>query len=336
MSKSCPLPFNQLFLQSSGRVYPCTFLQNKLPLGDVKQSSLKDIWESKAAINFREAHLKGECEECESNKKKYGCHLLQEGMRAQTSFDSKYPGNIKRLDFMIDSFCNLKCIMCTNIYEDRGGFEDPAFWEQITVDIFPKLKEVEIIGGEPFLVKDSFKLIRAVRQVNPRCQWVITTNGAYKLSKEMIDVIKTLNLRLLSLSLDSVREETFNKIRIGGNLNQCLNTFKQIVQLKHDHKLTFKIELNMVIQEYNAYEALDILSYCDSLSIDVYFILLKYPDKHSLFSQSPETQSKVFTFYMEAYERNNDPRLLRLLLKLYASLCSTSQQQCFPFYAKLI
>lgn len=338
MSKSalCPLPFNQLFLQSSGKVFPCTFLQNRYPLGDVKEETLLNIWNGEKARKFRKDHIAGNCQACEENKKLFGCHLLQEGMRQSTRFDQVDGPPLKRLDFMIDSFCNLKCIMCTNIYEDRGGFEDESFWIDSEKHIFPHLKEVEIIGGEPFLSKDTYRLIQSVQSVNPHCKWVITTNGAYNLSPKIIQVLRSLDLRLLAFSLDSIREDSFNHIRVGGSLKQCQKTFEAIVKLREQEALHFDIELNMVLQQKNAYEAIDIMHYCDHLKISPYFILLKYPTNHSIFVLPSKEQAKIFTYYFQSYNKGKDRRLLSLLLKLYSSIDRDAQRECFESYASLV
>lgn len=60
LNKACILPWERMYVWYDGKVNPCDAdYKSKLSYGNVKNNSIKEIWNSTELNNFREKHLKG-------------------------------------------------------------------------------------------------------------------------------------------------------------------------------------------------------------------------------------------------------------------------------------
>lgn len=314
----CPIPFHQVFIQSSGKVYPCAFLQNHTLLGDVKDRPLTEILNGKEYLDFKKKHLNQEYSQCQKNQDIFACHKTLKGYEFPKEDPLHHP--VSRLDFMIDSHCNLKCIMCTNVYEERGGFEEDSFWEDFAQNILPNLHELELIGGEPLIIPHTFKTLDLIKKINPKCRIKVTTNGAYRLGKKVKDALSQINLVNLGYSIDSLKEDVFRTIRPGGELKQVLETLDDLIVWREEEQLSFNFEVNFVVQKLNAFEVPSFLQFVRAKGLIPYLIFLNHPLDHSLLNTSSEEQQKIIQFYLEDFKRSKDPELAKLILTMFKKL----------------
>src|SRR5690606_29175014 len=216
---TCLAPFNQLYIHSSGEVYPCNFLQNNplFKLGHIQEKSLKQIWESEEIKSFRKSHLENLPSRCKSNQETFFCHKTN--LRPNFDLESI---KLRRLDIMLDSRCNLACIMCTNIFDKTGGLRGDFFWES-NHDIFSQLDELELVGGEPVISPYFNRFVKFVTSINSHCSWLITTNAHYPLTNEILNNFNKIKLNSLSISLDSLEKDIFEKIRKKSNFDLVMN-----------------------------------------------------------------------------------------------------------------
>lgn len=314
-NKQCPLPYIQLYLHSSGRVYPCGFLQNNVLVGDLKKSTLKEIWNSIEMKTFRDSHERGLNIECEKQQGKYNCNILHPDMEV---FE-KTTLELRRLDFMIDSFCNLKCTMCTNIYEEAGGFENQAFWDELEKDILPYLNQIEIIGGEPFILKDTFRLISLGAQVNPKLKWWFTTNGHFDWGKTIPYHLGKIVIDSMAVSIDSLNESKFKQIRQGGELKRVLENLDNFIEFKSlqaNKGNDFHLVVNFVIQKINARELPEMLHFARSKQVSLYPILLREPAIYSILNGDKNELLGLFDYYIDANFKLLDYKLMNIILKI--------------------
>jgi MoaA/NifB/PqqE/SkfB family radical SAM enzyme len=63
-----------LYVRYDGLAHPCCYMYDEPPVGDLKQSSLMEVWNSPAMVRLREAHLKGDlrdyatCRTCQASR----------------------------------------------------------------------------------------------------------------------------------------------------------------------------------------------------------------------------------------------------------------------------
>lgn len=279
---TCLVPFNQLYIHSSGEVYPCNFLQNNslFKLGHIQENSLREIWEGEKLKNFRQQHLESLPARCQRNQETFFCSQIN--LRSSFNFDSQ---KLKRLDIMLDSRCNLACIMCTNIYDKTGGLRGDYFWEN-NDDIFSQLDELELVGGEPIISPYFDRIVKRVSPLNPQCNWLLTTNAHYNLSPQILANFKRINLSTLSISLDSLEPGIFEKIRVRSTFKVVMNNIQTL------KKVVPKIFINMVIQKDNCNEVFKMYRWCREEGFSFYPILLLYPDEFSIVNRQKEVNKE--------------------------------------------
>jgi radical SAM protein with 4Fe4S-binding SPASM domain len=283
---TCPAAFNQLYLHSSGKVYPCSFLQNdhRYVLGDIANQTLEEIWKSDKIENFRKEHLlHNSNSRCSSNQKKFLCDKLN-----TRSFFDNNDYKLKRIDIMLDSFCNLVCIMCTNIYDETGGFQKKFFWENNDF-ILSSLQEIELVGGEPVISSYFYKLIDKVQKNNNTIEWKITTNANYPITPRLTDYLNKIKFTTFAVSLDSLSKEIFEKIRQKSNHSLVMNNIDILIPLINN------LSINMVVQQLNYLELTQMYLWAANKGLRFYPILLTAPEDHSLLSLPTADLEKITT-----------------------------------------
>ncbi|MFH0867650.1 MAG: radical SAM protein [Bacteroidota bacterium] len=231
----CHAPFKSMTFFHTGDILACWY--NKLfPLGHYPEDSVHDIWFSKRADTLRN-YIK-------HNDLSYGCADCRKSFNSMNFYSSgawrydflpessgKYPASV---DFQISNTCNLQCIMCNGEYsanvranrENKEMYKNPYddnFFKQIT-EFIPHLKEASFSGGEPFFAKEFSRVWDLIIKLNPRINISVTTNGNIYNEKvqSYLDALK-FNI---SVSLDAVTEETYNKIRVNGNFNTVMKNIR--------------------------------------------------------------------------------------------------------------
>lgn len=304
---TCLVPFNQLYIHSSGDVYPCAFLQNnrEYVLGNIQKKKLKDIWEGKSAEKLRKDHLGQIPYHCDKNQSTFLCNKTS--LRGHFNMQEL---KVKRLDVMLDSACNLTCVMCTNIYDKTGGFKDQFFWEN-NDDILSDLEELELVGGEPLISPYFFKMVDRVTNVNSKCEWRITTNAHFPITEKLKTDFKRIKLKTLSISLDSLDAKIFEGIR---GRSQFQIVYDNIFVLKD---LVPTIQINMVVQDTNFHELSSMHEWTTNHGFKFHPILLVNPEKHSL-SQIPKDVAKAWL--VKSMKENNQFKSKEIFFLLKKSM----------------
>jgi len=61
-----------MYVRYDGLAYPCCFMCEEPPVGDLKKQSVMEVWNSGSMVKLREAHLKGNlteypfCQNCQA------------------------------------------------------------------------------------------------------------------------------------------------------------------------------------------------------------------------------------------------------------------------------
>ena len=305
MSK-CQVPFNQLYLHSSGDVYPCAFVQNnpEFVLGNIQKESLAAIWKGSKAEELRAKHNGVIPGTCEKNQSVFLCD--------KTSLRNHFhPTDLKlrRLDIMLDSACNLTCVMCTNIYDKNGGFKEKFFWEN-NDDVFQSLNEVELVGGEPLISPYFYRIVDRVSAINPDCEWRLTTNAHFPITENLVTAFGKMKLNTISVSLDSLKADVFQQIR---QRSEYKLVYDNIFKLK---KLIPIVQVNMVVQDSNFRELAAMTRWTQENGFEFHPILLVYPDKHSITKLPREEIRPWLIETMAANEELKDKELFFFIKKV--------------------
>jgi len=175
---------------------------------------------------------------------------------------------------LIDNFsgCNLKCSICDhkNIKKYRNIQRmDWGLYTKLIDEIAiekPEARVWQIYFGEPFLCKDMPDRIRYAKQKGLK-DVVLNSNGVlmtYDKSKAVIEA----GLDAMYVGVDAFKEDTYNKIRVGGNLNNVIDNvinYKKLLDEIGNGKQSLYVQF--VECDLNEKELDDFRAYWDSLGI---------------------------------------------------------------------
>ncbi|MBT5093135.1 MAG: hypothetical protein HOM21_02760, partial [Halobacteriovoraceae bacterium] len=222
----CPVPFTTIICEPDGQVGICRLKGSNFHAGMIQDNSLEEIWNNEFMQNWRQEFLSGNVVTCEREIRHRGCNLCSENNKMLPLIDldkiqSKPP---VKFTANFNGWCNLECVMCHVWKKPNGLYDEINFWEKAETEIFPFVVEMDLLSGEPFLQKDTWRLIDMVAPVNPDCLWTFTTNCAYKLNDKMKGYLDKIKIKNFIISIDSWDADNFAEIRLKGNLGQVLQT----------------------------------------------------------------------------------------------------------------
>ena len=163
------------------------------------------------------------------------------------------------LEFELNYSCNLRCPMCTWAVEkavarksDWFKFED--YTRVIDEAVASGTKSVRLCYiNEPLIRKDIDQFITYAVQAG-MLDVIITTNGTL-LDEAMSRKLIEAGLTKLNVSLDATTEETYNKIRVGGDFKTTVSNIHTFLRVRKEmNRKLPKIRLSFVMTKINAHE----------------------------------------------------------------------------------
>lgn len=97
-----------------------------------------------------------------------------------------------------------------------------------------KIKEVFLVGGEPFIEEGIFDVIKYASMLGMRT--TVTTNGVL-LNNKKIDSIFDSGLLFLTFSIDGPDKETYRRIRGENAFKRVIENLKNLISKKSEKKL---------------------------------------------------------------------------------------------------
>ena len=312
VSKSfCSAPFSQLLLKPDGKVSPCCYLYH-LNLGNLREKSLVDIWNDKPIQKMRSEFLESVPKPCRSKIKYLRCNRFFQHLDKSIERKLIQSAPPNKLDLRLNGQCNLSCVMCDVWRAPNAIYDQTSFWEQGPKEVFPFLKEIEVLGGEPFIQKDTYKLIQAVSEANKNCHWSFVTNAHYQFSNKLNNALKPLRLKQIQISLDSLNPEVYGHIRKGGDLNITLKTIERFVNFRKGYRDRFGDDftfiISMCVLKSNRLEVPQFIAFCQQNAAQVQF-------QHAFYDPSGQESlsyltRKEKTEYLDFLKNNVDPSFL--------------------------
>ena len=184
----------------------------------------------------------------------------------------KFGREIDYLRVSVTDKCNLRCIYCMDEKDNTFLKNDEKLTDDEIYRIVKEsselgIKKVRITGGEPLVKPNLVNLIGRINSISGIEEIYLTTNGI--LLDDMIDELALNGLKGVNISLDSLKEERFNKLTRLGKLNKVLESIDKAIALG------IKVKLNTVIvNDINKDEIIDFVNLTKEKNIDVRFIEL--------------------------------------------------------------
>lgn len=143
-----------------------------------------------------------------------------------------------QLDFELNYSCNFTCSNCTWNIESTGGkgkstwFPFEEFKRIIDAGIDRGLKCIRLnYINEPLIRKDLYKFIEYAKKSGV-IDVYLSTNGSL-LTRAASERLIESGLMRLQVSLDAFTEDTFNKIRQGGNFQQVKRNILNFIEMRN-------------------------------------------------------------------------------------------------------
>lgn len=308
----CPAPFTTLIINADGKVGCCRERGTEHSIGNAFEESIDEIWNGEKIKKWRKEFLEGNPVTCQRELNDMSCNLFKHNMELlpYVELTEEVRGPILRLSPDINGKCNLKCPMCIVWKKPNGKYdEDSDFWDSLEANVLPNLKIMDPLAGEPFIQEDLYKIIRMTSKVNPNCRWNFTTNAQWELDEFKISHLDMIEIDLISVSVDSVNHQTYQRIRRGGQLQDLKRNLVKLIEYRDNRKNkngnTFNLMLNFTIQKENAYEISEMLDYCKKINISPMFLFLYDPSEMSLESWSEDEKIQFLNFYFNSLSKND-------------------------------
>jgi cyclic pyranopterin phosphate synthase len=158
---------------------------------------------------------------------------------------------LRDLRISVTDRCNFRCTYCMpkTIFgrdyqflprEQLLTFEEIARLARVFVSL--GTRKLRLTGGEPLLRKDIEKLIAMLAEIEGVEDLALTTNGSSPLSK--IDELKQAGLKRMTVSLDSLDDETFKMMNdVDFPVQKVLDWIDGLVEARMT-----PVKLNMVVK----------------------------------------------------------------------------------------
>lgn len=298
--KFCYYPFTQMLLQPTGVISPCCWNQ-KIVLGESSKKSLKEIWNDEPARKLRREFLEGNPVSCQQQISHIGCHLWsRRDYQDEIVLKEVQPSGPIRLDVRLNGRCNLQCIMCDVWKQPNGVYDESDFWLKGPTEIFPYLREIDVLGGEPFVQTDTYRLLDEVSACNSKCSWAFVTNGHYKFSDRIKSRLDKIDIRWMQMSVDAIRPETYAKIRVNGELARSMESFKALRQYWLDREgqgRGYRFLISMCVQIENWREVPEFLAFAKEQGVDPVLQFAYEPAQVGLLSLPLEERRRISDFF---------------------------------------
>jgi MoaA/NifB/PqqE/SkfB family radical SAM enzyme len=141
----------------------------------------------------------------------------------------------RRITIELSSACNLSCIMCPRKYASpSAGLMGRDLFERIVEELngHPLEAVVPFFRGETLLHPDFLEMMTFLRRkTEARIQ--LATN-ALLLTADLGKALLELGIDFISFSLDAVRRETYEKIRLGSDFERVMENVHTFLRLRED------------------------------------------------------------------------------------------------------
>lgn len=209
-----------------------------------------------------------------------------------TQLIDKFGRKVNYLRISVTDRCDFRCIYCMDEkmrFLARDQILTLEEIEQISrTFVHLGVEKIRITGGEPLVRRNILWLFEKLSKLNGLKELVLTTNGSQL--KTMAQDLRNAGVKRLNISLDTLKEDRFQKITRTGHLSDVLNGIQQA------KKVGFKkIKINSVIMKNrNADEIIDLVNFAIAEDLDITFIeemplgLMAEHDRAEVFYSSDE------------------------------------------------
>lgn len=321
----CHVPFTTLILEPDGTVGSCRMKGTKFIVGDARENSLEEIWNGPRIREWRRQFLEGDVEFCKKEVRCNGCHLCPDynALLPHVNAAEVQSRGPLRLGLNLNGKCNLECRMCTIWQEPNGRYDEMGLWPKIE-EMAAKVREIELFSGEPFIQKDTYRLIDRISVINPECEWTFTTNGHWVLNDKIKESLDRIRVKHLTVSIDSLLPEGYERIRRKGRLQVVSENLDRLIEYDRDRVARGLSSLNMkvtfAIQRENWREIGAFHDFGVEKNLPVFRAFVHRPLDCSLLTLPDTEKEEILGWYARHLNREQLLHSRRVILPILDSL----------------
>jgi len=305
---------NGIRAYNDGSVMLCCMSTEKLTdkdgnIASVKNTPINDIRNGKKSKEILDALARGEkhpnCERC---WKEEDAGLYSKRLRDNDTF--KYvPSNDTSLvlaELNLGTTCNLKCRICGpwsssqwnkeflqigQWGSDKDSYkkwlhdlnhsydDDSQFWEEFKAQL-PSLKRIEMYGGEPFLVKKQWEMLKyAIDQGYSKKQSLnFNTNGTV-FDMDKVNILREFKHVHISFSIDGIKDK-FEYQRHPAKWDEVSDNIKRYQYLAN--KYDWNLAVCITVNNYNVFYLQETMEYFENINMEYYLNFLHDPSRYSV------------------------------------------------------
>jgi len=251
------------------------------PVGNVRRSSLDEIWDGPRVRAIRDALAVGDMS--------LGCSVCRyrltfgHGDLARDYYDNfpvqepdadgrRWPYS---LQFSLHNTCNLECVMCgadrsSKIRSRRTDLAPlpHAYGDEFFEQLVPYLEHagaVDFSGGEPFMVKEHQRIWDLLAPMAVRPLFSLTTNGTVW-NDTVERVLDEFDVHV-AVSVDGMQPSTFEQIRVGASFDAVMANVERFRAYTSDRGTVMTMSWSLVRSNWRELGAA--ARFCDDRGIDL-------------------------------------------------------------------
>jgi len=201
----------------------------------------------------------------------------------------------RNLGIVIGNGCNIDCPHCYQLKNGDSLFRDDEIGSLLRREIssfYPYLSTLRLQGGEVFALKGFKEFVADIASQTDRPLISISTN-ATMINEEWAKTIVEMPFQHITVSLDAAYEETYEKVRRGGNFSDVKNNIKRLQKFKSDANAVYPtFDSFFVLMESNFRELPAYLDLLRELNIFRATFETMLVDDRNL-SRSPDLEDEI-------------------------------------------
>lgn len=198
----------------------------------------------------------------------------------------------------ISPLCNLHCTLCVHAVPSEDSTDElknQAFPKQarMTVEQFQRIVD-EVAGkttalslyyiGDPLMHPHLDELCRRASKANLNTH--ISTNFSFKLSDERIERLVTSGLTNLTVCVDGLTQEKYERTRVGGRIDLIMKNLERVIHCKRRLGRAFpRVEIQYIKYQHNIDELEEATRRFSELGVDQFTEM--WGDLHNYTDVSP-------------------------------------------------
>lgn len=266
----CAIPWQNMEIRQNGDLTPCC--TNTCVLGNIKDTTISQAFYGEKMQKLRDDLLSGKrpesCNQCwKVEEKNLTSIRMHNSKRLKKSFLTDYIDRprIASLDIKFNNTCNFKCRICNaensslfaaeqHKYNNKplvlqGNWsEDKNFIDQV-IEHLPNIKNIDMYGGEPFLIKKFQKVLKSAVEKNfaKNIRLHYNSNGSIW-PENLIPFWSDFQLVDIHFSIDAVGKRF--ELQRGGNWQEVEDN---IIKMKNLHLPNLTISIMPTVSIMNLY-----------------------------------------------------------------------------------